>query len=139
MLPDRPEDSGLQPVRYLSQQFVERLCAHDGVSTELVDEIERVVFTHWPANDRLGATTFKELLELRLRSSREGQDSAAGTVRELSRQIADQRVIKAGLTQKSLELAAVKTASERLTAEGTELTKQAHVSVAMRKSSLVAS
>lgn len=62
------EDSGREErgVRYLSQQFVERLCASDGVSDDLLEEIERVVFNAFPAYERQGATNFSELLDIRL-------------------------------------------------------------------------
>ena len=62
-------------VQYLSQQFVERLCsAEGGVSDELLAEIERVIFEEHPAEDRLGATSFSELLEIRASRSRLAQD-----------------------------------------------------------------
>lgn len=59
-------DDGDIRVQYLSQQFVERLCsAEGGVSDDLLAEIERVVFEEHPAEERLGATGFEELLQMR--------------------------------------------------------------------------
>jgi hypothetical protein len=60
-------------VRYLSQQFVERLCAQDGLSSELIDEIERVVFESWPVAGRTGASSFSDLREIRLSAARTAQ------------------------------------------------------------------
>jgi len=70
-----PESNEWAPrrIRYLSQQFVERLCTTEGISDELLAEIERVVFNAWPVAERQGATTFRELLDARLGSARSTQ------------------------------------------------------------------
>jgi energy-coupling factor transporter ATP-binding protein EcfA2 len=65
------EDSRVQ---YLSQQFVERLCSSDGgVNDELLAEIERVIFDEHSAENRAGAATFTELLNMRASRSRLAQ------------------------------------------------------------------
>ena len=61
------------PIRYLSQQFVDDLCAVDGISDLLRKEIERVVFNAVAPQDRLGSTSFDELMNLRLRVPACGQ------------------------------------------------------------------
>jgi hypothetical protein len=61
---------GSARVQYLSQHFVEELCSADGVNGELLREIERVVFQAFPVEERLGATSFAELLELRTSGAR---------------------------------------------------------------------
>ena len=48
-------------VRFLSQKFVERLCADDHIGTELVQEIEAVVFSYLDPTDTLNASSFNEL------------------------------------------------------------------------------
>jgi len=48
-------------VRYLSQKFVERLCADDHIGTELIREIEAVIFEHTDPTDMLNASSFDEL------------------------------------------------------------------------------
>lgn len=71
---DGPEDGDTR-VQYLSQQFVERLCAAEGgVSDDLLAEIERVIFEEHPEEDRLGATSFRELLDMRASRSRQARD-----------------------------------------------------------------
>lgn len=60
VMPDDPVDAD---VHYLSQQFVERLCSPEGANDELIDEIKKVVFVAHDPADRLGTTTFDELLE----------------------------------------------------------------------------
>lgn len=57
-------------VRYLSQKFVERLCAEDQVGGELVREIENVVFTYVDPTDTLNASDFAELRALRTEAIR---------------------------------------------------------------------
>lgn len=52
-------------VQYLSQQFVENLCSADGMEGSLVDEIERVIFSAHPVEEREGASSFKELYAIR--------------------------------------------------------------------------
>jgi hypothetical protein len=57
-------------VRYLSQQFVDVLCSAEGVTDELLGEIERVVFQAHPEEDRMEASNFRELLEFRAERAR---------------------------------------------------------------------
>ena len=52
-------------VKYLSQHFVERLCSLDHSGSELVKEIERVIFAHTSIEERLGAASFEQLREKR--------------------------------------------------------------------------
>lgn len=66
-------------VRYLSQQFVDTLCSAEGVTDDLLAEIERVVFQAHPEEDRMEAASFKELLDLRAerwRNERQRQEAA---------------------------------------------------------------
>jgi hypothetical protein len=62
-------------VRYLSQQFVEQLCSHAGLSDSLVEEIERVVFGSLPEESRLRCSTFSELREFTLRIALSRRDA----------------------------------------------------------------
>ena len=55
------EQSDDQKVRYLSQKFVERLCADDHIGAELVGEIEAVIFSYLDPTDTLNASNFAEL------------------------------------------------------------------------------
>lgn len=52
-------------VQYLSQQFVENLCSAEGMADSLVDEIERVIFSAHPVEEREGTSSFKELYAIR--------------------------------------------------------------------------
>lgn len=64
--PRESEDGRMPLVRYLSQQFVERLCSSEGPTKELVEEIEKVVFVSIAPHNRLGCTSFAELRAFRL-------------------------------------------------------------------------
>ena len=61
-------------VRYLSQKFVERLCADDHIGTELVKEIEAVIFSYIDPTDTLNASSFDQANSIRtfMASSEEG-------------------------------------------------------------------
>ena len=75
-----------QDVRFLSQKFVERLSSDDHIGTELVSEIEAVVFSYLDPTDTLNASSFDELRALRTEGIRsEGQrlrDEVVRLIRE---------------------------------------------------------
>ena len=58
----QPDDNR---VRYLSQKFVERLCADDHIGAELVKEIEAVIFSYIDPTDTLNASSFDDLRSIR--------------------------------------------------------------------------
>lgn len=55
-------------VKYLSQDYVERICARDGVTKELVREIENVIFNYIDPVETLNASDFSELRALKTAS-----------------------------------------------------------------------
>ncbi|MCL5801442.1 MAG: hypothetical protein M1283_02800 [Gammaproteobacteria bacterium] len=72
MLGDEQSDD--RAVRYLSQKFVERLCADDHLGDELVEEIENVIYSYIDESDKLNASSFQELRSMRTDGTRaEGQ------------------------------------------------------------------
>jgi len=84
-------------VQYLSQQFVEQLCSAEGLEDELLTEIERVIFQSHPVEDRLGTSSFRELLDIRsarARSARERQEQA---LQSASESLTAERARKASL------------------------------------------
>ena len=93
-------DNGLATpsrVRYLSQQFVEQLCSSDGVTSELLLEIERVIFDSWRVEFRQGATTFEELLHIRLGVARARQSEELAAITLIGEEITNQRVLQRGV------------------------------------------
>jgi energy-coupling factor transporter ATP-binding protein EcfA2 len=51
--------------RYLSQQFVDELCASDGMTDGLLTEVERVIFDAHDVSQRDGAVNFADMREMR--------------------------------------------------------------------------
>ncbi len=113
--------------RYLSQQFVEELCAADRVTDGLINEVQRVIYEAHPLTDRDGTSSFEELLELRvavLRQGRQNQDVALcnlseriGTDKEKHSQVA---ALKAQIEAKEKLIAGYKTDRTKLVSKGSE-------------------
>jgi energy-coupling factor transporter ATP-binding protein EcfA2 len=119
------DDQAERGVRYLSQQFVEQLCAADGISDGLLIEIERVVFNAFPADRRQGATNFRELLEIHLGAARAREKTEIYTIIEIGDSIADQQVLQQGSPRKIAEREEQKRTIGGLQKQIEELTGQA--------------
>ena len=95
-------------VQYLSQQFVDKLCSSEGVTDELLSEIERVIYQTHPSEDRMGTTTFRELLDLQSARGRairqRHEESLAETTAELNIE-RDRRASLSGLERQRSGLA----------------------------------
>ena len=94
---DQPEEEG---VRYLSQKFVERLCADDHIGTELVVEIESVIFSYIDPTDMLNASSFGELRALRTEGIRAEGDRLRAEIVRLIREECTLRSIRGKLGEK---------------------------------------
>lgn len=84
-------------VQYLSQQFVDQLCSAEGLEDPLVREIERVVFDAHSDVDRLDATSFDELLDIRLQGARTSRSRHVETISKVSEAMAVEQARKDGL------------------------------------------
>lgn len=84
-------------VQYLSQQFVDSLCSADGVTDELLTEVERVIYQAHPAKDRMGTTTFRELLNARAARGRALRRSHEQALSEAASELNIERARKASL------------------------------------------
>jgi hypothetical protein len=84
-------------VQYLSQQFVAALCNAEDANNPLNSEIERVIFNAHPRDERMGASTFAELLQLQLEGSHQKRRRHQDTLRKASSDLTAERVRKAGL------------------------------------------
>jgi len=80
------DQSDDRKVRYLSQKFVERLCAEDHIGSELVHEIEAVIFSYIDPTDTLNASSFDELRALRTEGIRAEADRLREDVMRLIRE-----------------------------------------------------
>jgi hypothetical protein len=117
--PDPWDGEGEPPgIRYLSQQFVERLCSQDGLATELVEEIERVVFEATDETDRYGATTFAELRKTRLEPIGVQREAYSAAIDEASQLIADEDALKDSVQSEQKRLEAL---NQSITAANKEL------------------
>ena len=96
-LPRRCWDALDPRVRYLSQQFVERLCARDGLAEPLVEEIERVVFGAISEENRLECSTFAELRAVLLEDPVAERDSEREAIRARTRLVADETRLQSSL------------------------------------------
>lgn len=105
-------------VRYLSQQFVERLCSGDALADELIAEIERVVFDHLPEDDRLNASNFDELRRKKTSGLRAERDTIRDTLSSLSERIEE---IANGKAQLPHQTAALKLGQAELKREQSQL------------------
>lgn len=77
-------------VRYLSQQFVEKLCSAGGVADELMREIERVIFEAHTPETREGAIDFQQLRDDRIQIHRQAREREARAITQISEQIGDE-------------------------------------------------
>ena len=86
-LTEKPFISPKPLVRYLSQDFVERLCSEDHQGHELQEAIEEVVFSHLDEVHREGYSSFEELRIARESASQSRQDTFRGQIVSLHREI----------------------------------------------------
>ncbi|MDP2268355.1 MAG: ATP-binding protein, partial [Deltaproteobacteria bacterium] len=84
-------------VQYLSQQFVDQLCSAEGLEDPLVREIERVVFDAHSEGDRLDATSFEELLNIRLEGARTSRNRHVQAISRTSEAMTAEQSRKDGL------------------------------------------
>ncbi|MEW5705149.1 MAG: TrlF family AAA-like ATPase [Pseudomonadota bacterium] len=83
-------------VQYLSQQFVERLSSPDDLTEPLLAEIERVVYSAIPDEERLRTADFDELRGLILQDSQASAEHERSAIRKLTDEIAaEQELIRA--------------------------------------------
>jgi len=111
------DQSDANEVRYLSQKFVERLCAEDNIGTELVREIESVIFSNIDPTDTMNASSFEELRAIRTEGIRAEGDRLHQDVIRLIREECE-------LTDNSNKLPDKKARIKTLTDERDGLTKQ---------------
>ena len=104
-------------MRYLSQKFVERLCADDEIGAELLREVEAVIFAYTDATETLNASNFDELRAIRT----EGIRAERGELREeMLRLIRDE----CALRENKDKLPEKKTRLKTLSEEKAGLSKQ---------------
>lgn len=125
-------------MQYVSQQFVDRLCSSDGVSDELLREVERVVFDSHSASTRDGATDFSELLDLRSARHREARLRDEAALIYLSERIGEEieKTKSIGSIQK--QIGEKEQSLARLTNERAALVKKGDATTAARLAAVTA-
>jgi ABC-type lipoprotein export system ATPase subunit len=117
--------------RYLSQKFVEELCSAQGITDELLREIERIIFEAHADSDRDGAADFDELLELRVaryRNARQRfEDSLADISERIGTDLEKQKLvpdIKKQVSEQTRRINGYKTDQAKLISKGSEVRAQ---------------
>jgi energy-coupling factor transporter ATP-binding protein EcfA2 len=113
--------------RYLSQQFVEELCASDGMTDALLREIERVVFEAHDTTEREGTVDFEELLALRAARHRQARSREEEALANISDRIGSELLkdrlvltLRGQVTEKSQLIARYEGDRKKLVATGSE-------------------
>jgi energy-coupling factor transporter ATP-binding protein EcfA2 len=114
-LPEEGADAGDPRVRYLSQQFVERLCSQSSLAEPLVEEIERVVFSAIPDEDRFQCTAFDELRAMVLVNPTAERDAEREAIRMHTRVVAEEARLQKALP--ALRIRVQETERERQSVE----------------------
>ena len=94
-----PKESEEPRVRYLSQQFVDRLCSSDGLADELVSAIEQVIFNANKIDERLGTRSFEELREIKTESINRSVNKYQENLKEIGDEISVQDDLKRNIQQ----------------------------------------
>jgi chromosome segregation ATPase len=84
-------------VQYLSQQFVDTLCSAEGLTDALLSEIERVIYQAHDPEDRMGTTSFRELLDLRAARGRSMRKRHEEALAEATSELTTERERRANL------------------------------------------
>lgn len=74
-------------VRHLPQHFIDRICNEE--DDAFVAEIERVVFSHVPEEERLGLDSLTALIEFRMQSTAQQAADIRSDITTMNRRIAD--------------------------------------------------
>lgn len=86
-LPDKPYSVVRPLARYLSQDFVERLCSSDHEGRDLQEAIEEVVFTHLDEVQKEGYSSFGDLRAARESASNSRRERFRGDLATLHKEI----------------------------------------------------
>ena len=95
-------------VRYLSQDFVERLCSNDHQGDELQKAIEEVVFNHLDEDLKEDYSSFEELRSAREAASQSRQNEFRGQIVAINREIERLYSTASQQTEKQSTLESVK-------------------------------
>jgi len=122
-------------VQYLSQQFVDRLCSSEGVTDQLISEIERVIYNAHPMHQRAGASDFTELLEMRTANARTQRNEGEAELGSISKMIEVEYAKEYTIPQliKSIEEKTAVITTDKTTRQGLVGTEQADLAKNINK------
>jgi hypothetical protein len=86
-------------VRYLSQQFVEKLCSSAGLAIELRQEMERVVFESTPQEERFETNNFDDLAATLLQPIKETRTELQESINGIGLEIVREEKLRDELPQ----------------------------------------
>ena len=119
---DLERETSFPRVRYLSQQFVDQLCASDGLADDLISEIERVIFSAHEPDQRLGARSFKELRTTKMQVLRRRMDGYRSTLRQIGDELSAQDDLRRSLSDLTKKRDDEKASIERMKLDRQKLT-----------------
>jgi hypothetical protein len=123
---------GTQEVRYLSQKFVERLCADPRGDSDLVREIEAVVFNHLDPSETLNASNFADLRDKKTATVRNEQKRLISEIKRLHRDIDEAFKKQLGLAGRRARREELLRAAGALVAQAPSLESAAEEEAAQR-------
>lgn len=110
VLSESPEPGATELVQHLPQQYLEKLCNEvpKGEKTEFDRELERIIFSHLPEEERMGASSLEERVELgsrsrtaRLREARAALNKINIAIAELESRLRPENVRKVELAYRT--------------------------------------
>jgi len=84
-------------VQYLSQQFVDQLCSSEGMTDQLLSEIERVIYQAHDVDEILSSSNFQDLLTQKAAGPRATRSEFEQAVQSSSEAISKERAKRAGI------------------------------------------
>lgn len=96
-----------EEVRYLSQHFVERLCAASGLATELRAAMEQVVFESTDQTERMEADSFDELAHRLLEPVRAVYVDLQGQIEAIGDSVVQEEILQERLSTLQAQKAAL--------------------------------
>lgn len=118
-------------VHYLSQNYVNRICARDGITRELIGEIEDVIFHYLDPTETLNASSFGELRALKTEGIRRESQRLKAEIQAVISEECALRAVIATLGEKRKR-------ATTLAAERDGLTKQLPPAVSEAEAALLA-
>lgn len=88
VLTENPEQTSVEKVKYLPQNFIESLC-NDEESKEFENELRKVIFSHLSESDKLGKSNLDELIEFQSEIIEEDIEEVKSKLQVINKRIID--------------------------------------------------